>query len=54
MKLDFKQLSSIIGIISVLVMMLWGFLGNGWDKSWLAVVVGGVLIAILKVVYDKI
>ena len=51
--MSFDQLAKIIGIVSVLVMMLWGFLGNGWDKSWLAVVVGGVLIAILKVVYDK-
>lgn len=34
---------SIISMVSVLVMLIWGFVANDFSHSWLAVVVGGVL-----------
>jgi len=37
---------------SVLVMLLWGFLGDGWSISWIAVVAGGMIAAIIRMV-DK-
>lgn len=40
---DVKELPLIINAIGVLVMFLWGFIGNAWDKSWIAVCVSGVL-----------
>ena len=49
--MDYKKLSMIIPMISVIVMIVWGFLG-GWSKSWIAVAVGGVLAAICRVM-DK-
>ena len=51
--MSFNQIKKIIGIVSVIVMLLWGFLGNGWSRSWLAVVIGGLIIAILEVIHDK-
>ena len=47
-----KSLSAIIPMISVVVMLIWGFAGNGWSYSWLAVVVGGVIAACIRIV-DK-
>ena len=51
--MDLKKLTSIIGIVSVLVMLLWGYLGHDWGHSWLAVVIGGVICAILRVLDNK-
>ena len=47
--MDYKKLCSIIPILSVGVMIVWGFLANDWSKSWIAVVVGGILTAICSV-----
>lgn len=38
---------SIISMISVLIMFLWGFLGHAWNVSWIAVMIGGVLSGIV-------
>ncbi len=40
----------IIAIISVAVMIVWGMLGNAWNISWIAVFIGGCLMAILSIV----
>lgn len=40
----------IIAIISVAVMIVWGMLGNAWNISWIAVFIGGCLMAILAIV----
>lgn len=47
--MDYKKLCSIIPIASVGVMVVWGFLANDWSKSWIAVVIGGVLTGICGV-----
>jgi len=47
--MDMKKLAPVISIISVVVMFLWGMLGNDWSRSWIAVFVGGALIAILSI-----
>ena len=51
--MDIKKLIPIISIVSVVVMMLWGFIGNDWGHSWLAVFVGGCIIAILSILKGK-
>ena len=40
----------IIAIISVAVMVIWGMLGDAWGISWIAVFIGGCLMAILAIV----
>ena len=47
--MDMKKIVPIISIVSVVVMFLWGMLGNGWDKSWIAVFIGGAAIAVLSI-----
>ena len=47
--MDMNKLIPIISIISVCVMIIWGMVGNDWGHSWIAVFVGGVVIAILKI-----
>ena len=47
--MDMKKIAPIISIVSVVVMFLWGMLGNDWSHSWLAVFIGGALIAILSI-----
>lgn len=47
--MDTNKLIPIISIVSVCVMFLWGYLGKDWGHSWIAVFVGGVVIAILKI-----
>ena len=49
-KLDFNKVAPIISIVSVVVMFLWGMLGNDWGHSWIAVFIGGAIISILKIV----
>lgn len=48
--MNLKTIINIIPFVGVLVMVLWGFLGNAWNISWIAVVVGGVLMAILSII----
>ena len=50
---DMKMLGvlfPVIAIISVAVMIVWGMLGNAWNISWIAVFIGGCLMAILAIV----
>ncbi len=43
--MDKKKLIPVIAVISLAVMVLWGFLvPDGWSKSWLAAFVGGCAI----------
>ena len=48
--MDIKKLIPIINIIGVLVMVLWGTLGNDWEHSWIAVCVSGVITFIVHTV----
>ena len=47
--MDYKKLTAIIPILSVCVMLVWGLIANDWSKCWIAVVIGGVLTAICRV-----
>ena len=47
--MDYKKLAIIIPMLSVAVMIAWGVLGNAWGKSWIAVAIGGILAAVLRV-----
>ena len=47
--MDLKKITAIIGLVSVVVMFLWGMLGNDWAHSWIAVFVGGVVCALLRI-----
>ena len=51
--MDLKKLNVIIPIASVGVMIIWGTLANDWSKSWLAVFVGGIIMAIINVLGNK-
>lgn len=48
--MNLKTLSKIMPILGGGVMLVWGFLGNAWDKSWIAAAIGGVLSGILHVI----
>ena len=39
-----------ISIISVAIMMVWGFTTEDWSRCWLAPFIGGCLMAILSIV----
>ena len=45
-----KTLNTIIPIASVGVMIVWGTLAKDYSKSWLAVFVGGILMAVINAV----
>ena len=45
-----KTLNTIIPIVSVGVMVVWGTLAKSYDKSWLAVFVGGILMTVINVI----
>ena len=47
--MDLKKLTAIIPILSVGVMVVWGLLANDWSRSWIAVVIGGILTATIRV-----
>lgn len=53
MNLNLKKLNAIIPIVSCGTAFLWGQLGNAWDKSWIAVPVGGMLMGILNILGKK-
>jgi MFS superfamily sulfate permease-like transporter len=53
MNFDLKKLNVIIPIVSVGIMIVWGTLAKDWSKSWLAVFVGGILMAILNILGKK-
>ncbi len=43
-----------IPFVGCIVMVLWGVLGNAWNISWIAVVVGGILMAILSIINSNL
>ena len=45
--MDYKKITPIINAVGVLVMILWGTLGNDWGHSWIAVCVSGVISGVL-------
>ena len=45
--MDLKKIAYIVFMLSVLVSVLWGVLGNGWNKSWIATTIGVVIAGIL-------
>ena len=47
--MDNKKLIPVISIVSVGVMVIWGLLAKDWSKSWIAVMVGGIAIAVLSI-----
>ncbi len=47
------KISGVIMLIATIVFMLWGFLGDGWSLSWLAFPVGGILCAIVSILFGK-
>ena len=51
--MDLKKLNVIIPIVSVGVMIVWGTLAKSYDKSWLAVFVGGIIMTIFNVMGKK-
>ena len=50
--MNMNILATIIAMASVVVMMLWGFLGDGWGISWIAVLIGGMIAAVIRMI-DK-
>lgn len=51
--MNLKKLNSIIPIVSVGVMIVWGTLAKDYRYSWLAVFVGGILMAVINVISGK-
>ena len=49
---DIRKIQKIIAITSWGVTVVWGFLDD-WGKSWIAMVIGFVIIAILEVLRKK-
>lgn len=45
-----KTITGIIGILSLVIMILWGYVGGDWGHSWLALIVGGIIIAVIKMI----
>lgn len=45
-----KTIINILPFVGLLVMVLWGFLGNAWNISWISVCVAGILMAILSII----
>ena len=48
--MSLKTIIGILPILGVMVMVLWGVLGNAWNISWIACCVAGVLMAILAII----
>ncbi len=44
-----KTLNTIIPIVSVAVMVIWGTLAKSYEYSWLAVFAGGILMAVINI-----
>ena len=51
--MNIKTLNRIIPIVSCGVTFLWGMLGNAWNISWLAVLIGGCAMAIVAIIKIK-
>ena len=46
----FKMIGSICLFVGILVMVLWGVLGQAWGISWIAAFVGVMLMCICNVI----
>lgn len=44
-----KKLIPVICMISVLVMLVWGYLAHSFKHSWLAVFAGGIIVAAISI-----
>ena len=51
--MDLKKLIPVICILSVGVMVVWGTLAGDWSNSWIAVFVGGIIVACLSIFGKK-
>lgn len=52
--MDLKKIIPVICILSGVAMVVWGTLEGTYAHSWLAVFIGGALIAVLSILYkDK-
>ena len=47
-----KKLIPIICMVSVFVMLVWGFIGS-FEYSWLAVMAGGIIVAAISILDKK-
>ena len=45
-----NTLCAIISMVSVLVMFIWGYIAGTFEHSWLAVMIGGVISASIKMI----
>lgn len=48
--MNLKTLNTVIPMVSVAVMVVWGTVAKDWSNSWLAVFIGGILMAIINVI----
>ena len=49
-----KTLNTIIPIVSVGVMIVWGTIAKSYEHSWLAVFIGGILMVVVNTIFkDK-
>ena len=48
--MNLKIIINSLPFVGVLVMVLWGFLGNAWNISWIAVCVAGILMGLLAAI----
>ena len=46
------KIAEVIVLVAIVVTVLWGFLG-GWDRSWIAMLVGVMVACIVKVIGKK-
>ena len=52
--MNLKTIIGIIPFVGCIVMVLWGVLGNAWNISWIAVAIGGILMAILSIINSNL
>ena len=48
-----KTLNTIIPIVSVGVMVVWGTIAKSYEHSWLAVFVGGILMVVVNAIFKN-
>lgn len=48
--MNLKVIINSLPFVGVLVMVLWGVLGNAWNISWIAVCAAGILMGLLSAV----
>ncbi len=45
-----NTLCTIISMVSVLVMFIWGYLADSFDHCWLAVMAGGIIVISIRMI----